>query len=326
MRFRTELIINKSDHSIAYTDGIVMLGSCFADNLGQILEKLRFQAASNPLGTFYNPVTAAYLMQAMHKPVAMGEDQLIEREGLYAHYQFHSAFNHTDPSLVLLRIRETLQKTRQKLESASFVFLTLGTAWVYQTKDTGELVANCHKQPQYLFTKRLLTQNEIVDSLVAVYNHLKSIQPNCRLVLTLSPVRHTKDGLEHNQLSKALLLTAMYEVMAAHPQITYFPAYEIVMDDLRDYRFYAEDLIHPNAMAIQYLWEKFGERYFEAPTRQIIQQVNDINAFLDHRPRVPSPAYKEHRMRIKDQIATLNPSLGQPYDLATLFEEPKTVD
>jgi len=315
MLFLTELKINKSDLSLSYADSVVLLGSCFADNLGDKLEKLRFKALSNPLGTFYNPVTAAYLIQAMRFPAPITEDQLIEREGVFAHHQFHSSFNHVDPSIVTGRINDTLTTTRQHLDSASFLFLTLGTAWVYETKAHHQIVSNCHKQPQHLFNKRLLTQNEIVQSLTIFYDHLMAIHPACKLVLTLSPVRHTKDGLENNQLSKALLLTGMYEAMALRPEITYFPAYEILMDDLRDYRFYNDDLIHPNSMAVEYLWQKFSARYFDEPTLQLIREVFDINAFLGHRPMVATGDYQRHLMEVKDQIAALNPKLGRPFDL-----------
>ncbi|MBK8110568.1 MAG: GSCFA domain-containing protein [Saprospiraceae bacterium] len=319
MRFRTELKINKSDLSLSYADTVVLLGSCFADNLGEKLEKLRFNAFSNPLGTFYNPVTAAYLIQAMRFPSLITEDQLIEREGVFAHHQFHSSFNHADPSFVISQINGALTKTRQHLESASFLFLTLGTAWVYETNAQQQVVSNCHKQPQHLFNKRLLTQNEIVESLTSFYDHLMAIHPACRLVLTLSPVRHTKDGLENNQLSKALLLTGMYEAMALRPAIAYFPAYEILMDDLRDYRFYADDLIHPNSMAVEYLWQKFSDRYFDEPTLKLIQEVVGINAFLGHRPLVNTNDYQRHLVQIKDQLTALNPRLGRPFDIEALL-------
>lgn len=326
MRFRTELKINKSDLSLGYADTVVLLGSCFADNLGDKLENLKFKALSNPLGTFYNPVTADYLLQAMRFPAPINEDQLVEREGVFAHPQFHSSFNHADPSIVINRINDALAQTRQNLQSASFLFLTLGTAWVYETKAHHQVVSNCHKQAQQLFNKRLLKKNEIVESLTSLYDHLRDIQPACKLVLTLSPVRHTKDGLENNQLSKALLLTGIYEAMESRPAITYFPAYEILLDDLRDYRFYANDLIHPNSMAVEYLWEKFSERYFDEPTLQIIREVADINAFLGHRPVVFTSDYQRHLAQIKDQVTALNPKLGRPYDVGAAFVGVKSVD
>ena len=313
MRFRTELIPNKSNYTIQYRDPVVLMGSCFSDNLGERLQKSRFAVLVNPLGTFFNPVTAAWLMERINTGPAVEAHELSRRDNVYVHHQFHSRFNHPEKEVILQNINRAIHDTREFLTSARFVFLTLGTSWVYEKSDSQTIVSNCHKMHASLFEKKLLSTGQICDSIHRFRQSLHQLNPDCRLILTLSPVRHLKDGFENNQISKSLLRTAIYECMQQSPDISYFPAYELVLDDLRDYRFYAEDLLHPNGLAVNYIWEKFSECYFDEVTRTRIQQADEISQFLSHRPLPNAQPDEAVQIKMGEKIRELNPHLGVPF-------------
>lgn len=314
MRFRTELIPNKSHYTIQYRDPMVLMGSCFSDNLGERLQKSRFKVLVNPLGTFFNPATAAWLMERISSSQAVEAHELCKRDDVYVHHQFHSRFNHTEKEVILQNINRAIHDTRSFLASARFVFLTLGTSWVYEKLESQTIVSNCHKMHPSLFQKKLLTLTQICESLQQFSQSLQQLNPDCNLILTLSPVRHLKDGFENNQISKSLLRAAIYECMQQSPDISYFPAYELVLDDLRDYRFYAEDLLHPNSLAVNYIWEKFTDCYMDEDTRLNIQKADEISQYLAHRPVTGSTVDKTTQDKMKDKIQQLNPRLGIPFD------------
>ena len=315
MRFRTELMPNKSNIPIGYRDKLLLMGSCFADHLGDRLYKSKFDALVNPLGTFFNPVSATQLMDVLHSGTQITEEELLQRDGIFVHPLFHSRFNHSDASGMLHLVNTALDQTRNFLEKATCVFLTLGTSWVYENLQSASIVSNCHKLPQSLFRKRLLTLEESKTAILAFANSLKALNPNCRLILTLSPVRHLKDGFENNQLSKAILRLAIHECMQNDVAVSYFPTYELVLDDLRDYRFYTEDLLHPNDLAIRYIWEKFVECYFDENTKTILDTVDDINQYLSHRKVSSDHHDATATARIRDKIIEINPLLGRTFDV-----------
>jgi hypothetical protein len=306
---------NKSNIPIGYRDKLLLMGSCFADHLGERLHKSMFDALVNPLGTFFNPVSAAQLMDVLQTGTQITETELLQRDGIFVHPLFHSRFNHSDAAMMLHSINTALDQTRHFLKRATCVFLTLGTSWVYENIQSATIVSNCHKLPQSQFRKKLLTLEETSAAILAFANSLQAMNPNCRLILTLSPVRHLKDGFENNQLSKAILRLAIQECMQNNTAATYFPAYELVLDDLRDYRFYNEDLLHPNDLAIRYIWEKFVDCYFEENTKTILDKVDEINLFLSHR-KVSSGDHDAHsNAGIRNKINEINPLLGRSFEV-----------
>ncbi len=264
-QFRTELPITPAP-LIDHGTRIITTGSCFSDNIGEKLTQSKFNTLVNPLGTCYNPIS-------IHKGLMMqkvDDDLFVESEGSWKHFDFHSKFFAGSKE----ELRAVLQK---QLEGGhhDIIIITYGTSWVYKHKVTGKIVSNCHKRPQSEFEKILLTPDEIIRS-------FEELQSNTRakIIVTLSPVRHTKDTLELNSVSKSVLRYAIHRFRNAE----YFPAYEIMMDDLRDYRFYEADMIHPSDVAIGYIWEKFGERYFSKETKALNARWQKIFRSVNHRP------------------------------------------
>lgn len=301
--FRTALDIKPASHDIKLQDPILTVGSCFADNLGQLLERNKFQVMINPFGTQYNPVSIhkvlGYAIQSRQPlPPTYGE-----LNGTQFNYDFHSSFSTLQKDLLEKNIQKTLATSHTFIASAKVIVITYGTAWVYERKDRTEVVSNCHKMPATLFTKTLLTQKKILASFNGLYQLLKAINPSLKIILTLSPVRHLKDTLELNAVSKSVLRLACHTISTTYPQVDYFPAYEIVMDDLRDYRFYDEDLLHPSPQAISYIWKLFGSRYFSEDTKKFIQRWGAIQKALDHRPFLPTSS--AHQQFLKGVLAQL---------------------
>lgn len=270
-QFRTELPIIPAPSLIDHAMRIVTTGSCFSDNIGQKLSESKFRVNVNPLGTCYNPIS-------IHKGLMMNkpdENLFVESQGTYRHFDFHSKFAGGSKD----EVRDAIVKQLPTHES-NIVLITYGTSWVYKHKATDKVVANCHKRPQSEFEKVLLTVEDIVMSFAELRGFL---EPGQRVIITLSPVRHIKDTLELNSVSKSILRHAIHEIKANFLNVDYFPAYEIMMDDLRDYRFYEADMIHPSQVAIDYIWEKFGERYFSKETRDINAKWEKISKSLNHR-------------------------------------------
>lgn len=287
--FRTQLTITPKP-SIDHGSGIITAGSCFADNIGEKLSENKFKTLVNPLGVCYNPVS-------IHKGFlsnSVDTRLLIESQQSWRHFDFHSKFSHTDKTGLVEMLSQELENVRSF--KADVVILTYGTAWVYRYRE--QIVANCHKRPGAEFQKILLTPEQIIESFSDLHKKI-----NKKIILTLSPVRHIKDTLELNQVSKSVLRVAIHEIQKKFPDVDYFPAYEIMMDDLRDYRFYEADMIHPSKVAIDYIWEKFGERYFSAGTRQLNSQWQKVLQSIRH--RAFQPTSKQHTGFLKRTLADL---------------------
>jgi len=279
--FRTE--INCSPASpIGLDHKILTIGSCFADQFGQWLINNKFTVLANPFGTTYNPVSIHNLLfDAFNNHV--DSTLFTERNGLWFHHNWHSQFTANSQAELLAELQHVQKQVRAFLQEVDVVIITYGTAWVYELQSSNQLVNNCHKLPGTLFHKRLLTVAEIETSFRALIQTLKSIRPNLRVICTVSPVRHLKDTFELNQVSKSALRLTCYQV-EKEKLADYFPAYEIMMDDLRDYRFYDRYMIHPSAEAREYINEKFSDRYFTSDTLQLIQTLNEIQKALAHKP------------------------------------------
>lgn len=291
MVFRTELMSKPVEKKIDYASKTLFIGSCFSSNIGDLLKDRRFTVLINPFGTVYNPSSICKQMESMINNHTVITEDLVEVDKLFCHHDYHTHFNNVDKDATVSAINGTIQRSHEYLQKADWIFITLGTNWVYEIKSTNKIVANCHKRPSSIFNKRLLTLNETVENLEKIHTMLKTFNPNAKIVYTLSPVRHIKDGIEDNALSKAILKVAIHDQLTKNG-CEYFPAYEYMMDDLRDYRFYEEDLIHPNKVAIKYIWKKFIETYFSESTLTKIKEVEKIISFLAHRPVNPDEAYE----------------------------------
>ena len=306
MKFRTEIDVAPWQHSIDYTDKIVCLGSCFASNIAERLRRHKFDVISSPTGILFNPVSIAQSVDLMLR-AARGEsvvnpDMMVLLDDRYVNYDFHSALSGATPMAATLAMQEHLEEGGNALNRSNLVVITLGTAWCYEHREFGRVVANCHKQPSRLFNRRLLSVAEVVEALVSIVESI-----HCRVVFTVSPVRHIGEGMDDNSLSKAILRVAISEVCAAYDWgVDYFPSYEIMMDDLRDYRFYDCDMVHPSTMAVDYIADKFFGAALTDESKILMQRVQKVVAAAEHRPFDPaSEAYKAFCRKQLDDIAAL---------------------
>ncbi|GAB3892763.1 GSCFA domain-containing protein [Larkinella knui] len=284
MDFRTELSPEKLPALIRPDARMVTIGSCFAEVLGRQLTDNKMDILSNPFGTLFNPVSIAKLILAAVQQAEPDPDLYVERDGLWFHYDFHSSLWGRTRDELHGRLTECLTQTGDALRKADWLVLTLGTAMVYRHLETGKVVANCQKMPGFLFEKYLYAYEHVQQTLTDLLKKMKRVNPALRVLLTVSPVRHTKDSLPLNQASKAILRAVSHELNVWNDQVHYFPAYELMMDDLRDYRFYEADLIHPNAIAETYIFQKFAESAFDDELRSFITEWQNLRKALEHRP------------------------------------------
>jgi hypothetical protein len=311
--FRTELTIAPQERQLARTARVLTVGSCFADSIGSRLRLNKVNALVNPFGTVFQPLALAQLLRA-----AAGEEQdwqqhVVEARGRWQSYDFHSTIGAESPVELLQTIQETVRRVGDFVRTADTVVLTLGTAWAYRLRETGELVSNLHKLPASLFEKELLTADEIVNGLAEVHALLRRVNPNVRIVLTVSPVRHVKDTLPLNAVSKSVLRVACHYLSELLPGVSYFPAYELLTDELRDYRFYAADMLHPSEVAEDYIWDKFARAYFDADFGRFRKEWAAVRQSLGHRPlHLGAP---EHRTFLDQTAERLERLASQGVDV-----------
>ena len=309
MKLYTTVHVTPSEKKIGYGDKILLLGSCFADNIGAKFEEHYFQTTINPFGTLYNPASIARAVLDMgYGPSGMG---LVEHNGLWHSMMHHGSYSGVDKEEVIARCEESRIQMRETMQQASVVIVTFGTAWVYEYE--GEVVANCHKLPANRFVRRRLTVNEIVD----MWQPIIASMPDKHWIFTVSPIRHIKDGLHENQVSKAILLQAVdrlismslsYNLSTETLHCSYFPSYEIMLDELRDYRFYAEDMVHPSAVAVDYIWQRFVETYMTTDTQQEMRILHQLWRDRHHRLLHPdSPEAEQFAEHIKTRLQALQP-------------------
>ena len=286
MDFRTIVPISKVTESITYYTSIVSLGSCFAVNMAQKFAYYKFPITVNPFGVLFHPLAIENILQhTIENSRYTAEDFFLHNE-LWHSFDFHSDMSQSSLKEAIQQADSQQIQLQQALQEASFCFITLGTAWVYIYNSTDTIVANCHKLPSQHFSKRLLSVEEITESLSHITALLKQFNPSITVVFTISPVRHIKDGFFENQVSKSQLFTALYPFITDSKSL-YFPAYELLLDELRDYRFYANDMVHPSEMAINYIWERLVATYIETATQADMKQVDSIQKGLSHRPFNP---------------------------------------
>ena len=291
----TSIQIPKPPFGISYADRMVLMGSCFAENIGERLESDKFRVDNNPFGTLYNPASIAEGVRRLLRPTPFTAADLFAHEGSYHSFAYHSRFSATTEEETLRLMNDRLFSSAEQLREASRLILTWGTAYVYRLKRDGRIVANCHKLPEQRFVRERLSVEAIVEEWRVLLPELWSQCPHLKLICTVSPIRHWKDGAHANQLSKATLLLALDALRAEFPdRISYFPAYEILLDELRDYRFYADDLLHPSPLAIDYIAERFAQTYFDQQTQTARQAWDKLRKAIAHRPLQPeSEAYRQ---------------------------------
>ena len=304
MKFRTEVDIQESEHKIGIEDKIISIGSCFASEMSDLLKKGQLQTVNNPFGTIFNPYSINNAVKRLHDSEFYTEEDLITYDDEYISLDHHTGFDTRYIHQTLEKINDKIVEGNQFLQETNWVIITYGTSFIYEFLPKKKLVANCHKIPQKFFEKRLLTQQEIAD---AVYNTILNLKDICKddvqILFTVSPVRHTKDGMVENQLSKSKLITAVHEMISGMENCLYLPVYEMMMDDLRDYRFYKEDMIHPNSQAVNYIFEKFGKAYFSHETKDFIKENFKISKALEHRTDdEKNPKYIEFKEKLSQRI------------------------
>lgn len=323
MQFRTTFLIPKGK-PINFDDNILLCGSCFVENIGEKLEYRCFNALINPFGILFNPVSLAKSLDMIMERSAFEAADTIFHNGLYHSFFHHSRFSLPNQEEHLRALNDASEKARDFLKKSNKLIITLGTAWIYRHKERNLVVSSCHKIPQTDFEKSLLSVDEITAVLSQTFERLLAFNPKIEIILTISPVRHIKDGFVENQQSKSALILAVKALREKFEEIAYFPAYELLMDDLRDYRFYADDLLHPSAAAVSYIWERFCDVYFDDKTLKITEDIDKIRAAAAHRPfHAESGAYRDFCEQNLTKIQALrrrfpNAALG---DLERIFEE-----
>jgi len=312
MELRTTFPIEPSEVKITYNDSVMLIGSCFASSIGSQLETGHMSVLINPAGAVFNPVSVCNTLDTITSEKEFLVDDLHFYDGTWFSFYHYTDFSSDNPSKVLEKINRRSRVANDFLKRARFLFVTLGTARVYKLKKSGLIVSNCHKLPSEQFELKILTVEEIVTLWTAQLNRLHSLFPGLKVIFTISPVRHWKDGAHGNQVSKSILFIAVEELCKHKMGPRYFPAYELVMDDLRDYRFYSDDMLHPSASAIDYIWEAFSGCYFEISTVNLWKEVARISKAFNHRIKTDSEIKQnDFARRILKQISDIKVKIPQ---------------
>ncbi len=305
MKLFTEIPIQKESPTITYKNNNLLIGSCFAEHIAGKLEYYKFQSTSNPLGILFHPIAIENLISRALGGHDFLKEELFSLDGSWHSFEAHSSLSHPESAKMLMNLNHALQSTNEQIKASSHLIITLGTAWVYRHIQSGKYVANCHKVPQKEFVKELLSIEEILKSLKHSIGLVQKANPDITILLTISPVRHLKNGFTENTRSKAHLISAVQQLLPA-TGLAYFPSYEIVMDELRDYRFYAKDLVHPNEIAIDYIWQKFLESWIDRECHLTMEKVDKIHKGLYHRPfNAESENYSNFKKRLEQNIREL---------------------
>jgi len=310
MNFQTHIPISKETiYPINYHSKIILLGSCFSENIGNKFNYYKFQSQQNPFGILFHPkAIETFITNAINLKEYTDEDVFFFNERWHC-FDAHSEMSSSSKEELLQNLNDAIQHTNQQINETSHIIITLGTSWTYRFIETDTTVANCQKVPQKKFLKELLLVDEISESLESIIALVKDVNPSINIILTVSPIRHLKDGFVENQQSKSHLIAAIHQVVEPRKKLFYFPSYEIMMDELRDYRFYKEDMIHPSKTAIDYIWEKFCEAWIDDESKNTMNKVDSIQKRMNHRPFNPNS--KEHQnflQTIQKDILTLQKS------------------
>ena len=308
MNLNTPVEIPSGFIPIHHAQRLLIMGSCFAENIGTLLAENKFQVDINPFGILYNPLSISMALREIIRKRLYEESDLFSYREYWHSPMHHGSFSAATPEEVVRNIRVRLEQAHRELKQLDWLMLTFGTAYVYEQKKTGKVVANCHKLPEKDFVRRRLETDEITEDYIQLLDELISLNPKIKILFTVSPIRHIRDGMHANQLSKSVLLLAIDRLMQRYPQATfYFPPFEIILDELRDYRFYADDMVHPSSLAVNYLWERISETFFRPETQALIKECATIRKAIAHKPFHPeSEEYKRFLGQIVLKIERLN--------------------
>ena len=312
MKFRTEVPVPKSTIQMSYEDNSLFIGSCFSVNIHSKLHALKFNTDSNPFGIVYNPISLArQLNRIIQNQKYVASDLQFQNERWFS-FDHHSDFSFTDKSACLEAINTNLNNAHSQLKNAKFLFITLGTSWVYELEETKQTVSNCHKLPAKNFNKYLAKTEDMVSQLSFAITEIKKVNSDIQIVFSISPVRHLADGFFENQVSKGRLFDVIHQLKTQDDSIQYFSAYEMVLDDLRDYRFYNSDLVHPSYEAISYIWEKFVETFISKESVSVLTKVEKVIQAAKHRPF--NPKSEAHQKFIAKTLAQIKSLEGLVFD------------
>ena len=316
MKLTTPIKLSRQNPPINYSSKVLLLGSCFAQNMGAKLEYYKFQQCTNPFGILFHPVAIEKLItRAVNQNWFTSKDVFLQNEQWHC-FLAHSKLSNTSEEDLISALNSALEKLRFSLLEASHVVFTFGTAWVYKHLEKDTIVANCHKVPQKKFVKQLLSPDDVSDVLLGIETKLRTINPTCSIINTVSPVRHIKDGLIANSRSKAHLIAGVQEIVSPEKLNHYFPSYEIMMDELRDYRYYKEDLIHPNQTAIAIIWEKFLSSWVASETFEIQKKIAVIQNGLLH---IPFNGHSKAHIHFKKDLETKISEIKEQLPWATFL-------
>lgn len=308
LKTRTIIKPEQSDHKISYETPVFMTGSCFAEEIGSYLTRGKMDILINPFGVLYNPLSVAGSLTKIINKERFSEDDLYKFKERFISFNHDTSFSSGDSGESLKMINNNLTVAAEKLRAARFLFITFGTARVYRFKKSGKVVSNCHKIPEKEFSRELLTIDAIYETWSGLVKELKRFNSKLNIVFTVSPVRHWKDGAHGNQLSKSILFVAIERLISTIGDLSYFPSYELLMDDLRDYRYYKDDMLHPSAKAVEYIWDYFFDSYLTAESKSIYKEISSVVRATGHRLMGNNPAelkkFSESMLARIDKLCT----------------------
>lgn len=317
MDFRTTLTPQKSSFKLNHQQKILSFGSCFASNIGDKLYENKFQILKNPFGVIFNPISIFKLLESSLKSnISIFDDFYLDYQDAWYNYLLHSEIFDSKKENLIEKIKDKITRINQ--QKTDVLILTFGTAWVYKLSNNQQIVANCHKQASKLFEKQLLSIEEIKECFLSTYTLLKEKNPHVKITLTVSPVRHLKDTLELNSVSKSVLRLASYQITQEFEDVYYFPSYELLLDDLRDYRFYKKDMLHPSEEAIDYIWEKFKVTFFSTETLDILEKWEKIKKAINHKAFQPNS--ESHQNFLKNTLKKLQ-NMKEYFDIKQELED-----
>jgi hypothetical protein len=318
MKFNLNFNPPRLENSIDHQQQILLLGSCFTENIAMYFSKYKFNSLENPHGILYNPLSIATALESYIQEKQYSASDLIFHNGLWHSLDHHGKFSVPLAEKVLEKINSSQQKAAERMKTLEWLIISPGTAFVYEYPETGKIAGNCHKLPNSSFLKRLCEPEEIINRLREVFLRLFEINSKVKIIFTISPVRYIRDGLIENNLSKAVLFHATNKLIKECSNIQYFPSFELVIDDLRDYRFFKEDLVHPNDQAIKYVWEKFSNSCLSENSQQIIKKLDPIINALNHRPLFPQA---EEHVQFREKILMQTLKLQEEYPYLNFSKE-----
>jgi GSCFA family len=326
MKFRTPLVPIPTGNKIELSQSILAIGSCFAESIGNKVNDNKFDTLINPFGTIFDPLSITRLLTYSLNDKMPASDTYVLAQGVIKNLELHSSFVGLSQDELELQIRARLSITGEFLRTANWLVVTFGTAYVYRYKKTSDFIANCQKLPAEQFSWELLTVEQMKDDFMRFIQNLKTINPSLNIILTVSPVRHLKDGIAENSLSKSLLRVLCHELAMKNDAVLYYPAYELMIDDLRDYRFYKKDMIHPSEQAVEYIWEHFTKSLMNSEALSFIDKWGDIRNALSH--KAFNPQTKEHQKflgKILQELETIQRQVNVDKEIADVKRQIESV-